>query len=273
MDVYQKIHSFYNEANTQKRVIGKTYFGRDIYAVRCGHGMPVGIVTYAIHGREFITAFLAQEHFKTGVFGSVWLIPLVNADGALLSQKGLGSAPKEKRKKLLAINGGSTDFSLWKANGRGVDLNVNFPADWGQGVYNVRTPSAANCIGAFPLSERESQALAKFTLEIQPDYTLSYHTKGEEIYWYYGQGQATVRRDENLANVLSLATGYPLKKTVGSVGGYKDWCIQTLKIPAFTIEVGKDAFSHPLRKSALRDIKEKNKYALRNLSKAIKEGL
>jgi hypothetical protein len=56
-----------------------------------------------------------------------------------------------------------------------------------------------------------------------------------------------------------------------SVGGYKDWCIKTLQIPAFTIEAGSDDFEHPLGETALENLLERNQYALFHLSGAVKE--
>ena len=269
MDIYQKITLVYQKYHKEKRIIGKSLFGRNIYALKVGNGSPVGVCQYAIHGREYITAELALIHLKKGVFkGSLWLIPLSNPDGALLSQTGVQSVPKAKRKNLLSINNGE-DFSLWKANGRGVDINVNFAAEWGKGIRNIRFPSSENYIGEKPFSEPETIALKNFTQDVAPDYTVSYHTKGEEIYWYFSQSTRTCIRDKMLAEVLSGATGYPLKKTYGSVGGYKDWCIQTLKIPAFTIEAGRDDYPHPLGKKALKDIIKKNENALYEISKEV----
>ena len=134
MDSYERIQRFYVSVKTEKRIIGKSLFGRDIYAVKVGTGTPIGIAQYAIHGREYVTARLALVHYERGVKqGSFWLIPLANPDGCLLSERGLSSAPKEYRDGLLALNRNNPDFSLWKANGRGVDLNVNFAAEWGKG--------------------------------------------------------------------------------------------------------------------------------------------
>ena len=269
MDIYEKITTVYNQYKKEKRIIGKSLFGRNIYALKVGDGSPVGICQYAIHGREYITAELALIHLQRGVYkGSLWLIPLSNPDGALLSQTGIKSAPTSERAQLIAINR-SDDFSLWKANGRGVDLNVNFDARWGQGVKNIRVPASENYIGAYPFSELETLALKEFTGEIKPNYTVSYHTKGEEIYWYFSQSTRTCLRDKAFGRVLSKATGYPLRQTQGSVGGYKDWCIQTLSIPAFTIEAGKENFPHPLDKRALKDMIKKNENALYLLSKEI----
>lgn len=270
MDIFEKTKAFYQTLNTEKKIIGKSFLGREIFAVRLGAGSPVGIAQYAIHGREFITAELAFAHYRRGIGqGSVWLLPLVNPDGALLSQRGLDSVKNPSIKKmLLAWNKGDKDFSLWKANARGVDLNVNFPARWGKGRSNVRVAGMENYIGERPFSETETQALRDFTLKIQPDYTISYHTKGEEIYWYFYQSLRTCPRDKGLAAVLSRSTGYPLGNAMGSAGGYKDWCIQKLKIPAFTVEVGKDELSHSIDEAGLADIIEKNENALYDLSKA-----
>ena len=268
MDIYGFVQRFYESVKTEKVVIGKSLFGRDIYAVKLGDGAPVGIAQYALHGREYITAKLAAAQFERGgVIGSVWLLPLANPDGCLLSQTGITSAPKERKEEMLVLNGErGEDFSLWKANGRGVDLNVNFPARWGTGAKNVRFAGAENYIGAKPFSEPETIALKKFTEKIRPQYTLSYHTKGEEIYWRFHQSRDKAVRDRALATALSRSTGYPLAHAKNSAGGYKDWCIQRFKIPSFTIETGSDERLHPLGDDALQEIIEKNENALAVLS-------
>lgn len=273
MDIYEKISCFFDRITTEKRIIGKSLFGRNLYAVKMGKGSPIGIAQYAMHGREFITAELAVEHYKTGVAtGSVWILPLMNPDGALLSEVGLGSVENAENRSFLSAFD-ERDFPLWKANGRGVDLNVNFPAEWGMGKRNVRVAGSENYIGAYPFSEPETQALKNFTEEIRPDYTVSYHTKGEEIYWYFYQSIDTCPRDKALAAALSASTGYPLGAAKGSAGGYKDWCVQTLGIPAFTVEAGLDTLSHPIRGNGLEDIIKKNKFALYDLSKEVKKYL
>lgn len=270
MDIYQEISSFYQDWAAEKQIIGKSLLGRNIYAVKIGYGRPMGIAQYAIHGREHITARLAQTHAILGLHtGSCWIIPLSNPDGALLSQLGVSSVTDAKRQAaLLAWNNGNSDFSLWKANARGVDLNVNFAAAWGKGKNNVRKAGSENYIGERPFSEPETLALKTFTHKINPDYTISYHTKGEEIYWYFYQSMRTCPRDKTLAQVLSEVTGYPLGNAKGSAGGYKDWCIQRLGIPSFTVEVGADELTHPIGEEGLADILSKNGTALQKLSAA-----
>lgn len=268
MDVYSLISKFYNDAAYPKQIIGKSLLRRNIYAVKIGDGYPVGIAQYALHGREFITSMLALAHAQIGVCkGTLWVLPLTNPDGALLSQCGLDSVENKKvKERLLMLNRGN-DFSLWKANARGVDLNVNFDAEWGKGIKNTRVAGAENYIGRKPFSEPETRALMRFTRSVQPNYTVSYHTKGEEIYRLFPYSLHTCPIETRLADCLSRTTGYPLKVAQGSVGGYKDWCIHALHIPSFTVEVGKEEYAHPLGENALRDIIQKNEYALYELSK------
>lgn len=220
--IYDEIKRFYDNYKGKKCVIGYSFYGKEIFAFHIGS--PVGrqfISTYAIHGREWITARLAVKHIKRGVKkGGGWVIPLVNPDGAKISQ---------------AVK------PMWKANARGVDLNCNFDADWGSGRLNTAERGGENCIGDYPFSEAETAALRDFTLKIRPFVTLSFHTKGEEIYWQYdGAG------DSRGAQILSAATGYESKIIYGSAGGYKDWCIKILGIPAYTIECGFDGLAHPI---------------------------
>ena len=220
--IYEEVKKFYQNYPLKKCVIGYSCQCREIYAMHTGDcaGRQF-IAVYAVHAREWITAELALKHLKKGVKGGGgWIIPILNTDGANISQ---------------------TTFPLWKANARGVDLNCNFDADWGSGRLNTVVRGGENCIGDCPFSEPETIALRDFTYKVRPFVTLSFHTKGEEIYWEYG-GKGDIRG----AQILNSATGYEVKKIFGSAGGYKDWCIKKLRIPAYTIECGSDSLVHPI---------------------------
>ena len=150
------------------------------------------------------------------------------------------------------------DFSLWKANANAVDINVNFDAEWGMGASNVTFPSSANYIGASAMSECETVALAQFTQKTNPDYVISYHAKGEQVFWQFFQEEQTKKRDFRYANFVSKYTGYQLMEQTKSAGGYKDWCVQKLGIPAITVEVGDDKYEHPYPYNQIDDIVAKN---------------
>ena len=142
--IYNEVLKFYKNYKGRKCIIGYSFEGRPIPAMHVGSlfGRQY-IAVYAIHGREWITARLALRHIKKPTQEGGWIIPLANPDGAIFSQ---------------------TLLPMWKANARGVDLNVNFDADWGTGRLNTRTRGAENCTGDFPFSEPESKALADFTV-------------------------------------------------------------------------------------------------------------
>lgn len=219
--IFDEVKRFYQSYGEKKCVIGYSFLGKEIFALHLGSMTGKQFIsTYAIHAREWITARLALKHIKAGVSGGGWIIPLVNPDGAEISQ---------------------TKYPLWKANARGVDLNCNFDADWGSGKLNTTVRGGENCIGDAPFSEAETQALRDFTLKIKPFATFSFHTKGEEIYWEYGGSG-----DRRGAEILAEASGYTPKIIYGSAGGYKDWCIQKLRIPAYTVECGSDFNAHPI---------------------------
>ncbi len=270
MNVYEEVREFYESYRKEKQIIGQSVLGRNLYALHVGSfSGPQGISQYGIHAREWITGPIGLSHVRRGLFcGGVWILPLMNPDGALLSETGLESVPRELRGELIRINGGE-DFSLWKANAAAVDLNVNFDARWGTGARNLRERASENYIGPCPFSEPETQALRDFTLRVGPQFTVSWHTKGEEIYWDFHQPFFKKLRDKRLAAVLSRSTGYPLCRARHSAGGYKDWCVETLKIPAFTVEAGEEVLSHPIARQALPALLNKTLDALVDLTNAL----
>jgi g-D-glutamyl-meso-diaminopimelate peptidase len=142
--------------------------------------------------------------------------------------------------RLIEINNYNTDFSLWKANINAVDLNVNFDADFGAGIQNLRYPAPANYIGPVPESEPETKALINFTKIYDFSCVLCYHCKGEVIYYGYKNNAPA----PELAAQISKSTGYPLAESVGSAGGYKDWFTEQFDKPAFTVEVGNEKLSY-----------------------------
>ena len=243
MNIFTDIYDFYSEFKGEKGVIGEAVSKLPIFymAVKKTES-PKVIFQYAIHGREFITSYLALkqiENFdKNGLLGTAYFIPLLNPDGAIIASKG---------------------YPLYKANGRGVDLNVNFDAKWGTGEKNRLQKGEENYIGSYPFSEPETSSLRDFTLKVLPNATVSYHSKGEEIYWEFFQKGKLKKRSFLLAKAVEEQTGYTIKSTPNSAGGYKDWCVEKLKIPALTIEVGSDGLSHPIGKENLEEIYHKNK--------------
>lgn len=217
--------------------VGYSELGRPIKGIFKGStDGPQLFIQGAIHAREWVTAqlcvLLAEKY--TGKCG-LWCVPMSNPDGVMLAQYGLDSVGEAKTREFLyGINGKSNDFSLWKANARAVDLNVNFNALWGTGKSNVTYPAPANYIGPYPFSESESRALAAFTDKVRPRYTVSYHARGRVIYY----GFNGMDPDPQISGIASESTGYPAYTSEGSAGGYKDWFVLTTYRAGLTVEVG-----------------------------------
>ena len=248
--------------------IGKSTLGKNILATHLGSfNGPQVIIQGGIHAREYISTLLMVEQAKylnkTGRItnGGIYFVFLTNPDGAEIVLDGLRNVPCEITKQyLLLANGGSNDFSLFKANINLVDLNTNFDADWGQGGQNIRCPNTEDFIGFYPDSEREVNNLINFTNKNRPYLTISYHSKGEVIYYgFSGESESDMTRDRLIGEQLSKVTGYPLLATENSAGGYKDWCIRNLKIPSYTIEIGREELPHPIGEENLPEIFEQNK--------------
>lgn len=238
--------------------IGKSVLGKEIFFVHLGakEGKQI-IITGGIHARENVTSALVMRQIFAlcgkNIGCGFYFLPMLNPDGAMLVCKG-GSAAGEYISRLVELNGGD-DFSQWKANIAGVDLNNNFPAKWGEGKGNVRHPAPHGYIGKAPLSEPETRALCDFTLEVRPVFTVSYHALGREVYWYFGQKD---HRDRIMASYIADYLGYKLiDGDLSSAGGYKDWCV-TVGIPAVTIEIGSDTLAHPVTEEEVKSDIERN---------------
>jgi len=247
---------------------GKSVLGKNILATHVGDYSGTQILIQAgIHAREYITSLLLVEmarnlHNTNAVTeGGIYFIFLTNPDGAEIVLDGINSIPCDITKYYLTqANNGNTDFSQYKANINLVDLNTNFNANWGGGSQNVTCPSTEDFIGFYPESEREVQSLINFTIQTKPLLTISYHSKGNVIFWgFENQSEEDLDRDYKIGEQLSETTGYPLIFTENSTGGYKDWCINTLKIPSYTIEVGDDSIPHPISEEYLPEIYARNK--------------
>ncbi len=247
---------------------GKSVLGKNLLATHVGDYSGVQILIQAgIHAREYITSLLLVEMARNLYLndlvkgGGIYFVFLVDPDGAELVLDGINSVGCEiTRNYLISANNGSLDFSQYKANINLVDLNTNFNANWGGGSQNVFCPATEDFVGFYPESEREVHSLINFTLQTRPLLTISYHTKGNVIYYgFEGMTSENLIRDQSIGESFSELTGYPLIFTENSTGGYKDWCIQTLKIPAYTFEVGNENLPHPIGEESLPEIYAKNK--------------
>lgn len=249
-----KIHGKYNSVKVEE--IGKTHFGRTIYAIKLGSGKRNVVFIGAHHGREWITSMLLmkqlevyanayQNQTKYGRVSSeilddvsIWFVPMLNPDGVAIQQNELAKFPKKHQKDLLTMNDEMKNFERWKANGMGVDLNRQYPAGWKELENQPNSPYYQFYKGKRPLEAKEVQVLTKFIRKINPEIAVAYHSAGREVFWNYHNGKH-LRRDKRIAKKISRLTGYklgkPPKQAIG--GGFTDWFITKYHRPAMTIEI------------------------------------
>lgn len=273
-----------NIEHAKIEIIGESVLKKPIYSVSFDFGMEHSmLIQGAIHAREHITCDLIVkmifeisenfEKYKKLKTPNLVFVPLSNPDGADLVLNGLQNVKNLKiRKFLREINNGSSDFSLFKANANGVDLNNNFDAKWGMGKANVFFPASHGFVGKTAMSEPCTKALEFLTRKVKPIFTISYHAKGEEIYYDFFCKKEHEKRDKKIAKIVAKTLGYKLVSSQNSSsGGFKDWCIEKFHIPSVTIEVGSDKLEHPIGDCHLEKIFKRNKKILKKLGKIAKE--
>jgi g-D-glutamyl-meso-diaminopimelate peptidase len=242
--------------------IGKTFYGRPLEQLRVGEGARVVYYNAAHHANEWITASLVlrclEAYLRAGAFGekllgldvgalqretTLVLVPMVNPDGVDLVA-GAATAQEREAAQKIGENFPEIPFpSGWKANLRGVDLNLNYPARWDE-ARNLKyqlgfdVPAPRDYVGPEPLSEPESRAMFDTTEDLDPDRVIAWHTQGQEIYWKFLDLAPQDAR--LLGEQMALASGYGLEDVpyASSFAGYKDWFIQDFDRPGYTIEAG-----------------------------------
>ena len=256
---FRKLYPFFEIGS-----IGKSIMMKDIPYIKIGEGNKEVCYCASTHANEWITSpllmkFLADFCYsytsKTNIYGydavniynecTIYIVPMVNPDGVdLVTGELQPPAPSYVFAKNISNDYPNIPFpDGWKANIRGVDLNLQFPAGW----YNAReikysqgftSPAPRDFVGYYALSEPEALALYRFTLNHNFRLMLTYHTQGEVIFWQF-QDYATTRNFE-IGERFSEVSGYSLDETPysSSFAGYKDWFLQTYRLPAYTIEAG-----------------------------------
>ncbi|WP_273850756.1 M14 family metallopeptidase [Guptibacillus spartinae] len=250
-------------------LIGETVMGKPIPELVVGTGEKKVHMNGSFHANEWLTTTLIMKFVDdyareltssqqlSGVYlpvlyesTSLSLVPMVNPDGVDLVINGL---PEEEPYRSLAneINNGNDQFSRWKANIRGVDLNNQYPAKWDvEAARKPTKPSPRNYPGKAPLTEPEAIAIADLTTRKNFDRALAFHSQGEVIFW--GFEGLEPPESEILVSEFSRLSGYLPIRYVDSFAGYKDWFIQDFRKPGFTVEIGKG--ENPLPVSQFNEI-------------------
>ena len=248
----------------QTPTIGDSVLGRNIPEILVGTGSKRIHYNASFHANEWITTPILMTFLNDYLLSltnlnpirgrftfplyqqmTLSLVPMVNPDGVNLVIFGPTTASEPWRSRVIQWNGGSSDFSGWKANIRGVDLNDQFPAEWEkERDRNPKVPGPRDYGGESPLSEPEAIAMADMTRRRDLARVLAFHTQGEVIYWGFENMEPP--EAETLANEFSRVSGYEPVKSLESYAGYKDWFIQDWRRPGFTVELGQGTNPLPI---------------------------
>jgi g-D-glutamyl-meso-diaminopimelate peptidase len=254
-------------------VIGKTVLGKKIPEIVIGTGEKRVHYNGSFHANEWITTSIIMTFLNDYLLALtnhnlirglpmfplyqqsiLSIVPMVNPDGVDLVLHGPPEI-ENWNKRVVDFNKGSTDFTDWKANIRGVDLNDQFPARWElEKARNQTEPGPRDFVGEKPLSEPEAMAMAKLIKKRNFVRVLAFHTQGEVIYW--GFENLEPPESEDIVKEFSRVSGYEPIKTIESYAGCKDWFIQEWKRPGFTIELGRGI--NPLPLSQFDEIYQKS---------------
>ena len=242
--------------------IGRSVLGQPLTEIRVGKGNRTIHINAAFHANEWITTMVLMAILNDYLlslsnskplrgfsmlpfYNSVVLsiVPMVNPDGVDLVLQG----PADRvQNEVINLNNGSNDFTGWKANIRGVDLNNQYPANWEveKERKEPKSPSPRDFPGKDPLTEPEALAMANLAKQNLFDRLMALHTQGEEFYWGY-EGLEPIE-SERIAAEFARVSGYRSVRYIDSHAGYKDWFIQEFRRPGFTIELGKGINPLPL---------------------------
>ena len=237
-----------------------------------GNGQRKVLYSAAHHANEWITSLvllkfveeLAEAAVAGGQIGGVdagdllqtvtiYTVPMVNPDGVDLVVGAIdGDTDAYENAVELAAFYPEIPFPLgWKANLRGVDLNLQYPAGWLQArqikfSQGFTRPGPRDYVGKAPLDQAESRAMASYTEVVDPALVLAYHTQGKVIYWQFDD--VFVPGAGELGERLAQVSGYTLEDTPfeSAFAGYKDWFIRYFRRPGYTVEVGEGENPLPL---------------------------
>src|SRR4029453_642514 len=200
--------------------IGKSYKGRDIWAVKISDNVgvdeaePEVMLDGSIHGEEHMATemTLSIMHWVVDGYGTdaritnivdsreIWIVFTVNPDGAEYD-----------------ISGGK--FHFWRKNRQptpgttstGTDLNRNYGYHWGGGGRTSTNPAAITYRGPAPFSTPEDRAMRDFLASRggkrrqQIRTGITFHESGRLVMWPYGYTMTNIPGDMTAQDHAALS--------------------------------------------------------------------
>ena len=244
-----RLHLLGKHPSLRGSVIARSILSRPIEAYFVGEGRRYILLTAAHRAGDCLTTNLAfafvdylLSKFVTDDINGIdcklllsnycfLVIPCVNPDGLELRMNGISETPLKER--LLRMSDG--DFSLWEANGRGVDLGRNYEAGYSE--YKVAGEKVGISAGAelycgeYPESEPETRGVANLVRTLAPTAVVSLKMSGKGILAYPRSA-----RSQRCAGRIAAAMGREVGVDTAEEGhGSLTYYAASLGIPSFDI--------------------------------------
>ena len=254
--------------------IGTTYLGNPIKAIKVSKDVdvedpekPEVLYMGQMHAREVISCEAALgvverlidgygiDEYVTDLVDSrqVWVVPIVNPDGALKVQDDLTNKGDTKWRKNLRENTGTGRFS----ESDGVDLNRNFPVAWDDPESSYNYPSETYH-GPAPFSEPETAAIRDLVEQHDFVTAVAVHSYKGLIMYPPGHTSAPVKDTEAMDaiahNMVDRQPHHKYKVMQSSdiyiaPGTVEDWLYEENGVLPFIFEVykGGSNFLYPFK--------------------------
>ncbi|MET9558432.1 M14 family metallopeptidase [Streptomyces sp. NPDC006645] len=247
-----------------KRVIGKSYEGRDIIAVKISDNVatdeaePEVLFTHHQHAREHLTVEMALYLIRelgddygtdsrvTNAVNSreIWIVPDVNPDGG---EYDIATGSYRSWRLNRQPNSGSSRV--------GTDLNRNWAFQWGCCGGSSTTPGSETYRGPRAESAPEVKVVADFARsrvvggKQQLKAAIDFHTYSELVLWPYGYTNADTAPgmtldDRNafaaVGGKMAASNGYTAEQASDlyiTDGSIDDWLWGNQKVFAYTFEM------------------------------------
>ncbi|NGN65199.1 zinc carboxypeptidase [Streptomyces sp. A7024] len=248
----------------RKQVIGKSYQGRDIIAIKISDNVatdenePEVLFTHHQHAREHLTVEMAlyllrelgagyanDSRIKNVVNNrEIWIIPDLNPDGG---EYDIASGSYRSWRKNRQPNSGSSYI--------GTDLNRNWNYNWGCCGGSSGSPSSSTYRGAAAESAPEVKLVANFARsriiggKQQIKAGIDFHTYSELVLWPYGYtyndtAPGLTQDDRNafaaVGQKMAASNGYTPEQSSDlyiTDGTINDYLWGTQKIFSYTFEM------------------------------------
>ncbi len=258
------------------RAIGESFEGRTIDSIVVNYlqddfpDKEKVLLISSIHAREDYSVMLNMQMLDSMLFhlthSGYWgnfdlknlfskielhVILMANPDGLNIVNNGIRSSDNyEYLRKIPDLAG---DDRWWKANGRGVDLNRNFPdSNWD--TRSSEGPASEGYKGKSAGSEPETKAIVNYCKDNNFLLTVSYHTSGNKIFWAdSGTHDIFNDFDSEIADRFVNLTGFEKldvsQKPEVYGSGFENWFREKYQRLSFCVELspypGIEYVQHP----------------------------